>query len=146
MKLHSNLEHLNFPRFTFDRDTCDFYLFKKLKSLEIMEVCCFGSDLILRHRNLEKLSIKSENRKCDVANVENFRRSIELRNLKSLKVRGSLFLLLAIYDVVEADYKNLSDITFETFYPTKSITIEFPNDQKYFNSDIGDAFFQTIKY
>ena len=60
MEFHPNLEHLNFPRLTFERDTCDFYLFRKLKSLEFTEVCDFGLELILRHQTLDKVSFQTE--------------------------------------------------------------------------------------
>ena len=145
-KYHPILEHLNFPRFTFDRDTCDFYLFKKLKSLEIMEICCFGLELIMRYRNLEKLSIESENLIYDFKDVVNFGHLMELQNIKSLKVQGPFFLLKKFYDVIKSDYKNLMTVTFETFDPIISITIEFPDHRKYFNSNIGDAFFEKIRF
>ena len=142
MKFHKNIEHLNFPVFIFDRDTRDICLFENLKSLEFKEVCCYGLQFILRHQHLEKLSFQIRDLERDQKDDVSVHRFMELPNLKSLKVRGSLLSLKKFYDFVKADYKNLSDVTFETFHPTVSIKIEFPNDRKYFNSEVYDAFFQ----
>ena len=146
MKFHPNLEHLNFPRFTFGRDTSDICLFENLKSLEFEEVCCYGLQFVLRHQHLEKLSFQIRDLERDQKDDVSVYRFMELPNLKSLKVRSSLLSLKKFYDFVKVDYKNLSDVTFETFYPTVSIKIEFPIDSKYFNSEVGDTFFQKIRY
>ena len=79
-----------------------------------------------------------------------FNRLMELPNLKSLRIRGLLFLLKKFFDVIKVNSKNLTHVIFESNYvifernnAIDCITIEFPSDRKYFNSDIGDAFFEN---
>ena len=66
-----------------------------------------------------------------------------LHNLKTIEVQGPLHSVEEYYKICKSDFKNLSRTSFQ-IGNRDPLIIEIPNDRRYWNTNIGEQYFEEL--